>query len=99
MRMTFTTDIREPDLGFCLGNDLDFQIEAELSGVHNGEAVIDVTQVWLDGVDLLASNSPLARSVASIVTTAAEGSASVLAALEDEAAEEFAERQRRRQFA
>lgn len=98
MKIDFTTEVRDPDFGFSL-NETDFQIEAELSGLHDGKHIVDVTQVWLDGVDLLASNSPLARSVASIVTTAAEGSQSVLACLEEEAAEEFAERQMRRVFA
>jgi predicted dinucleotide-binding enzyme len=95
MRIDFTTEVRDPDFGFSL-NETDFQIEAELSSLHDGKYIVDVTQVWLDGVDLLASRSPLAQSVASIVTTAAESSRYVLAALEDEAAEEFAERQMRR---
>lgn len=95
MRIEFTTEVRDPDFGFSL-NETDFQIEAELSGLRDGKYIVDVTQVWLDGVDLLASHSPLARSVASIVTTAAESSRHILAALEEEAAEEFAERQMRR---
>jgi hypothetical protein len=98
MRIEFSTEVRDPDFGFSL-NETDFQIEAELSGLHDGKYIVDVTQVWLDGVDLLASNSPLARSVANIVTTAAENDQWVLACLEDEAAEEWAERRQRRQFA
>jgi hypothetical protein len=89
MLIPFSCNVRCEDTGLTFP-DFDATICAEIAGVTDGREVIDVTQVWItdeDGrrVDLAASNSPLARSVAWIVCDAAERSEKVLLTLRDEA--------------
>lgn len=84
MLIPFSCDVRCEDTGLTF-HDFDCTISAEIAGITDGREVIDVTQVWVDGVDLAACNSPLARSVAWIVCDAAERSEQVLLTLRDEA--------------
>jgi hypothetical protein len=59
----FTSDIRDPDTNLCFGNDIDFHVEAELTGIHNGKFIVDVTEVWLDGVEMVSSKSEVTHHI------------------------------------
>lgn len=92
MRLKFTADIIDPDTGLCFGNDQDFEIEAELSGIRAGNLLVDVSGVWLDGVNLLTSVSHICRLVGWIVADKAEQSEYVINTLREAAEEERMER-------
>lgn len=73
---------------------IDVEVECELG--PTGGTVINAVYV---GKENLFDGDTFHRSLACLIAGEAEDSKWVLAALEDEAAEEFAERQMRRQFA
>ena len=60
MRIPYTAHIE--DQGVTLAYDVDFELELDAK-LDGGALDIDVTGVFLDGTDLMASKSPLSRII------------------------------------
>ena len=66
----FTYHIRdEHDRILIADIECDVEMDARLEG---GEPVFDINAIWLDGIDILGSNSPHVKMLAAQIATAAE---------------------------
>jgi hypothetical protein len=79
----YTADITDPNSPAVFGYDIDFVLEVEAT-MNGSEPSVDVTEVWLDGLELLTAKSPICNAIGSVIASKAGASDYVIeAALED----------------
>jgi hypothetical protein len=68
----YTHSVKDPDSDAVIIDDMEVEIEADVSMTRFSEPSIEIRGVWSKGIDLLRSRSPMTRAIAAQIVEAAE---------------------------